>query len=237
MQVTTMLVMYGDSNTNHHMHFHPQITTGSLPRHLNKRKASPSVPKRGINTGDFDVMGVGADDLPPPPSDLNIPGTPPMRKDSGDSLNSVSVGLQGLQGLSGSRMMGAPGAPRLARDYSPGRLPDMYGGNSVYQGPIDEEEESEGTYNEGSAVYESTSAFYGNVGDKMYAADATNPLLQPQKINYQHSSHPHHLRQVNGIKEHGMKQNFQLHHDTRTSPPLLNHQQVNHHTQPQPLPR
>ncbi|XP_063845129.1 roundabout homolog 2-like isoform X2 [Scylla paramamosain] len=222
-----------------------QITTGSLPRQLNKRKASPSVPKRGLNTGDFDVLGgsgsgggSSGDDLPPPPSDLIIPATPPLRKDSGDSLGSVGVGLQGLQGLSGSRMMGAPGAPRLARDYSPGRLPDMYGGGSVYQGPIDEVEESDGTYNDGniytdnSAMYESTSAFYGKMGDKMFAADATNPLLAAQKGTYQHGSLPHHARQLNGIKEHSMKQNLQLHHDSLTSPPSLNH-----HTQPQPLPR
>lgn len=202
------------------------------------------MPKRGVNTGDFDVLGgsgsgggSSGDDLPPPPSDLIIPATPPMRKDSGDSLGSIGVGLQGLQGLSGSRMMGAPGAPRLARDYSPGRLPDMYGGGSVYQGPIDEVEESDGTYNDGniytdnSAMYESTSAFYGKMGDKMFAADATNPLLAAQKGTYQHSNHPHHARQLNGIKDH-MKQNIQLHHDSLTSPPSLNH-----HTQTQPLPR
>lgn len=200
---------------------HPQVTTGSLPRQL--RKASPSVPKRGVNTGDFDT--ISGDDLPPPPSDLIIPGTSPTRKDSGDSLGSVNVGLQGLQGLSGSRIMGAPGAPRLTRDFSSGRLPDMYGGSSVYQGPVDEVEESEGTYNDGSAiytdssaVYESTSAFYGNIGDKMHAADATNPLLLSQK-NYHHGSLEHHPRQVNGIKDHGMKQNLQLHQETHNNVP------------------
>nr|XP_053644565.1 uncharacterized protein LOC128697062 [Cherax quadricarinatus] len=157
-------------------------STGSLPRHLNKRKPSPSIGKRGVNTGDFDV---GGETLSPPIE--MMPGTPSLRRDPKDPL----PGLQGLQGLSGSRIMGAPGAPRLPQDYSPGRLPDMYGGSSVYQGPIDEEEESEPQYNEGSAlytdqsaVYESTSAFYGSMGDKAYAADSTNPLLAP------HNSHP-----------------------------------------------
>ncbi|XP_071549692.1 roundabout homolog 2-like [Panulirus ornatus] len=192
------------------------VTTGSLPRQLNKRKASPSVPKRGVNTGDFDVT---SDALPPPPKDMTMPGTPSVRRDPKDPLpGPTGVGLQGLQGLSGSRVMGAPGAPRLARDYSPGRLPDMYGGSSVYQGPIDEEEESDCPYNDGSAIYtdhsalyESTSAFYGSTGDKAYAADSTNPLLAPQNAYHgmqhspQHGTIPHSPHQVNGIKEHGIQ--------------------------------
>ncbi|XP_069160302.1 roundabout homolog 2 [Procambarus clarkii] len=195
-------------------------TTGSLPRHFSKRKASPSVPKRGLNTGDFDV---NSDALPPPPMDMALPGTPLIRRDPKDPLPgpATGVGLQGLQGLSGSRIMGAPGAPRLARDYSPGRLPDMYGGSSVYQGPIDEEEESEPPYNEGnaiytdqSALYESTSAFYGSMGDKTYAADSTNPLLAPQNGHpgVQHSPKsstlPNNSHQANGIKEHAIQHNL-----------------------------
>ncbi|KAK3860668.1 hypothetical protein Pcinc_033293 [Petrolisthes cinctipes] len=206
--------------------------TGSLPRQLNKRKASPSVPKRGINTGDFDVNNDPT--LPPPPSDLTLPGTPPARRDAGHPLqNSSGVGLQGLQGLSGSRMMGTPGAPRLAREYSPSRLPDMYGGSSIYQGPIDEEEEHESHYNGGSAIYtdnsamyESTSAFYGSMGEKAFAADCNNPLLVQQKSTpsaYQHTNpnslhSPHHQhnnishnnpsKQVNGIKDMLLQQNL-----------------------------
>ncbi|XP_063607751.1 roundabout homolog 2-like [Penaeus indicus] len=186
------------------------FSTGSLPRHLNKVKASPIIPKRGVNTGDFDIAG---DPLPPPPPPMEIPRTPPIRRDPNDPLPvTTSVGLQGLQGLSGSRMMGAPGAPRLNRDYSPGRLPDMYGGSSIYQGPIDEEDESDCPYNEGSAmytdhsaVYESTSAFYGTMGDKAFDADRTNPLLiqQGNHVSPQQSPQTHTLHQMNGLRERG----------------------------------
>ncbi|XP_042204885.1 roundabout homolog 2-like [Homarus americanus] len=217
------------------------MTTGSLPRHLNKRKASPSIPKRGVNTGDFDING---DSLPLPPMDMTGPGTPPIHRDPKDPLPGPAsgVGLQGLQGLSGSRIMGAPGAPRLARDYSPGRLPDMYGGSSVYQGPIDEEEESDSPYNEGSAIYtdqsalyESTSAFYGSMGDKAYAADSTNPLLASQngppgvQHSPQHGPIPHNPHQANGIKEHVIQHSLSPLPDSHPlshqhSPPRNNHQ-------------
>ncbi|KAK8735056.1 hypothetical protein OTU49_005805 [Cherax quadricarinatus] len=208
-------------------------STGSLPRHLNKRKPSPSIGKRGVNTGDFDV---GGETLSPPIE--MMPGTPSLRRDPKDPL----PGLQGLQGLSGSRIMGAPGAPRLPQDYSPGRLPDMYGGSSVYQGPIDEEEESEPQYNEGSAlytdqsaVYESTSAFYGSMGDKAYAADSTNPLLAPHNSHpgLQHGSKistlPHNPHQANGVKDHGIQHTISPLPDSHP----LSHQQQNQETHQQ----
>ncbi|XP_076059982.1 roundabout homolog 2-like [Oratosquilla oratoria] len=203
-------------------------STGSLPRHLVKSRASPAAMKRGVHTGDFDLVGEA---LPPPPADLqnNSHGPSPhgpsphgpspngpsphgpsphglsphslsphgnsphgsnphgssnhasSRRDPSDPLpgpgsrarDPTPTGLQGLQGLSGSRIAGAAGARHSNREYSPPqRLPDMYSGSSLYQGPIEEaEDESEGTYTEDSAVYtngsnlyESTSAFYGSTG-------------------------------------------------------------------------
>ncbi|CAL4087767.1 unnamed protein product, partial [Meganyctiphanes norvegica] len=177
------------------------MATGSLPRHLSKKHngASPLVVKRGMNTGDFDIT---SDPLPPPSQhEMSHPSSPSSRRDPKDplpgKLDGSPPGLQGLQGLSGSRAMTSDN-----RNYSPVRLPDMYGGSDLYQGPIDEKKESlyNGTdvYTGQSDVYESTSAFYGSTGNKAFSADCTNPLLGvqgqpniPNGVIVMHSGAPH----------------------------------------------
>ena len=164
-------------------------STGSLPRN-HQNKPSPVLVKRGMHTGDFDITGEQLPHLSP--QEVNIQNSP-TRRDPNDPLPGTGVnggpspGLQGLQGLSGSRLMGTPGAPRISKDYnSVPRIPDMYGG-SIYQGPIDEEEEhyngDTSTCTDQSMLYETTPIFYGTQNnpdhnnEKSSAADRTNPLI------------------------------------------------------------
>lgn len=154
-------------------------SSASLPRQPKLVAPSPHIPKRGVNTGDFDCSNE-------PPQGGSSPS--PHR----DPTDSPSPGLQGMQGLSGTRVIGAPGAPRLHHYGMPGghpnslrlgempssiRLGDMY---SSYQTPavLDEPQQQQAMnlhYNNAMTGSYSDATSYNNINSSSSPACSTAP--------------------------------------------------------------